>query len=144
MIIWSFGGELSRVPNGKRVTLKCTKCNKESTFHECIVDDKFTVFFVLDLWKQTKRVMQCGECLGVCDYYQLYPHEKQEEQEAAEKAQKEMMERQAAEDAKRRAQEEAEQKKQDAIELKRRAEEQKRKDKEVDDELEKIKKKLGK
>lgn len=144
MIVWSFGGELKRVPNGKRVNLKCQTCKKQSTFHEGMVDDTLKVYFVVELYKKSKRVMQCGECLGVCDYYQMFPNEKKNDHEAAEKAQREMKERQHAEELKQKEKEAAERKKQEEIDRKRREEEQKRKDKDIDNELENLKKRLGK
>jgi|SRR5579883_815277 len=144
MIIFNWGGELKRVPNGKRVNLLCLRCHKQSTFHEAVVDDKIQVFFVLDLYRKSKRVMQCGECLGVCQYYEMFPDEARAEEQALTQARNEMNERQIAEEAKRKEQEENERRRQEEKERKLREQEKKRKDEELDAELEKLKKKLGK
>jgi len=144
MFVWSVGRQLKRVAKGKKQTLLCGNCKQEASFYESTVDESFKAYLVLDLWKRSKRVMQCGECLGVCDYYSLYPEEKQAEEEAARKTeverkqreQEEMQKRQEAEAKERARQQEESRKKYEADKA--------RKDQEIDDELVQMKKKLGK
>jgi Na+-translocating ferredoxin:NAD+ oxidoreductase RnfC subunit len=144
MIVWSYGTELKRVWNGKRVSLKCSSCDRQATFYESTADESFKVFLVVDLYKKTRRVMQCGECQGVCDYFEMFPHEKEAFEAAQAKAAKEAHDRQKAEEQRKREATERELKRQEEEAHKRREQEQKRKDQEVNSELEALKKKLGK
>ncbi|MBP6595327.1 MAG: hypothetical protein KA255_20045, partial [Candidatus Obscuribacter sp.] len=77
MLFVSLGSELKRVPNGKKQNFECGKCKKRTTFYESSMDDSLKAFLVVELYKRSKRVMQCGECLSACDYYSLFPLEKQ-------------------------------------------------------------------
>lgn len=132
-----------RVPNGRKVKLTCKNCGKESNWHECRIEDSIKVYAVVELWKNSKRVMQCGECLATCDYYEMFPGEKEEEEkQAAEKKQKELQHEQELE-AKKKAEEEAERKRKEEIACKKREEEKKAKDAAIEDELEALKKSMG-
>ncbi|MDQ5966694.1 MAG: hypothetical protein QG625_2849 [Cyanobacteriota bacterium erpe_2018_sw_39hr_WHONDRS-SW48-000098_B_bin.30] len=128
MLFVSLGSELKRVPNGKKQTFECGKCKKQTTFYESSMDDSLKAFLVVELYKRSKRVMQCGECLSACDYYSLFPLEKQAEEEARQ--------RQEAEAKERARQAEETRKKYEA--------EKAQMDMAVDDELEQLKKKMGK
>ncbi len=99
---------------------------------------------VLDLWKRSKRVMQCGECLGVCDCYSVYPEDKLAEEEAARQAELERKKREQEEAQKRQEAEAKERARQQEEARKKYESEKARKDQEVDDELAQMKKKLGK
>jgi hypothetical protein len=140
MFIWQSGKQLQRVSGGKKISFNCGGCKKETTFYECQVDDTFKAYFVVELWKRTTRAMQCGECLGVYDYYEVFPLEKRNpEQEGAE------LKRKADEaEAKRKVAAEQEQKMKQEAEQKRREQERRRIELEVEDELAKLKRKLGK
>lgn len=144
MFFWSVGRQLKRVPKGKKQTLKCGSCKQEASFYESTVDDSFKAFMVLDLWKRSKRVMQCGECLGVCDYYSVYPEEKIAEEEAARQAELERKKREQEEAQKRQEAEAKEHARQQEEARQKYESEKARKDQEVDDELAQMKKKLGK
>jgi hypothetical protein len=93
MIIWQAGKEWKRVAAGKTATLACTACKKQTVFYECQVDEIVRAYFVIDLWKRSKRAMQCRECLGFCDYYEAFPLEK--ESEAQAKVERERLEAEA-------------------------------------------------
>jgi hypothetical protein len=144
MFVWSVGRQLKRVPKGKKQTLRCGNCKQEASFYESTVDDSFKAFMVLDLWKRSKRVMQCGECLAVCDYYSLYPEEKLAEEEAARAAEEARRKREQEETQKRQEAEAKESARQQEESRKKYEAEKVRKDQEVDDELAQMKKKLGK
>lgn len=144
MIVWSCGKELKRTFGGRKQTLNCSNCKKATTFYEAIVDDSFKIYFVVELWKKTKRVMQCGECLYVSDFYEVYPEEKQKEEEARAKLEADRLK--AENEAKQKALEE--QARQEAVARKAREaaekEAKQKMDQQVDDELEALKRKLGK
>jgi Fe-S-cluster-containing hydrogenase component 2 len=140
ILFWSTNNELKRVPGGKKLNLKCLRCNQQANFYECLVDESLKAYWVVELWKKSKRVLQCGECLGVCDYYQVFPDEKALA-EQAEAAQKQKL--QEAE-AKRKQEAEQVQQHQHELESQKREEERKRKELEVEDELQQLKRKLGK
>lgn len=152
--VWMFNWNLNnvkRVFGGKKLKLTCLACNKKATFYEATLEDRVAAYFVLELYKRTKRVMQCGECLGVTDYYEMFPDEKAHEAQHREETKRKEAEARSAEDLKRKTEQELEAKrreeerlKQEAAELKKRAEAKVAKDKEVDDELAQLKKKLGK
>lgn len=144
MLLVSLGSALKRVPNGKKQTFECSKCQKPTTFYESTMDDTLKAFLVLELYKRSKRVMQCGECLSACDYYSLFPLEKQAEEEAARKAEAERRQRQE-EEARQRKEAEAREQARQAEETRRKYEAEKAQmDMAVDDELEQLKKKMGK
>jgi len=151
MLFWSSGKELKRIPKGKKEKFKCSKCDEETTWYEAQVDDSFKAFMVVELWKSSKRVMQCCECLYVADYYTLYPDEKaayeeelRKNEEAMKQHQAEADAKQREQDAKRREAEEKELARQEEIARKKRDEERAMKDKALDAEVEALKKKLGK
>jgi len=132
-IFWQANNELARTPNGKRLQLTCLKCNQKSKFYECKVDEGVKLYFLVDIWKRTRRVLQCGECLAVCDYYDVFPDERDD------KAKK-----QAAEaELKSKQEADAQAKRQQEAEDKRRAEEKRRKDAQVEDELAELKRRMG-
>ncbi|MBX9667775.1 MAG: hypothetical protein K2X93_09165, partial [Candidatus Obscuribacterales bacterium] len=135
--------QLNRILNGRKQKFKCGKCQQESMFYECEVDDSFKAFLVVEVWKRTKRVMQCGECLAICDYYSLYPEEKKAAEEKLAREDLERKEREQKVAAEKQAEEEKERARQAALDQKSRAAEAARKDKELDDELEKLKRKMG-
>jgi len=139
VVFWQSKHELKRVFFGKKVTLECGHCHKKASFYECNIDDSFSIYFV-DLWKKTKRVMQCGECLAVVDYFEIYPQEKvQAEQDQAEQ------QRQAEQaEAQKKAAEEEERRKQQERENQERADRFKKMEAQVDDELSELKRKMGK
>ena len=143
MIFWSAGNQLTRVPKGRKQQFQCGRCHQLATFYECESDDSVKAFFVVELWKRSKRVMQCGECLGVCDYYTLFPDEKKADEEAAIKAEAERKAREQKAAAEDQAKAEKELARQEEIANKAREAERARKDKQLDDELEKLKKKMG-
>lgn len=144
MLFVSLGSELKRVPNGKKQAFECGNCKKQTTFYESNMDDSLKAFLVVELYKRTKRVMQCGECLSACDYYSLFPLEKQAEEEAARKAEAERKQRQE-EQARQRQEAEARERARQAEETRKKYEAEKAQmDMAVDDELEQLKKKMGK
>ncbi|MBP6350090.1 MAG: hypothetical protein KA392_11170 [Candidatus Obscuribacter sp.] len=144
MLFVSLGSELKRVPNGKKQNFECGKCKKRTTFYESSMDDSLKAFLVVELYKRSKRVMQCGECLSACDYYSLFPLEKQAEEEAARKAEAERRQRQE-EEARQRQEAEAKERARQAEETRKKYEAEKAQmDMAVDDELEQLKKKMGK
>lgn len=104
------------------------------------MDHRLQLYLVVDLFKTTRRVMQCGECLGICDYYEVFPEEKAKKD--IEEAQKRQQE--AAAQAKKKAEEEAERVRVEEQEAKRRADDRKKLEAEVEDELAQLKRKLGK
>jgi len=152
--MWLFHWNLNnikRVFAGKRRELTCQNCGKKATFHEATAEDRVAAYVVIELWKRTKRVMQCGECLAVCDYYEMFPEEKAQEAQFLEEQKRKQLEAKAAEEEKRKLEEQKELKKQEDerlrladIEAKRRAAERVQKEKVVDDELAALKKQLGK
>jgi len=90
MIFGSWNTELHRVANGKRAARICSKCNHDTTFYECNLDKNVKAWLVLEVWKGSRRVMQCGECLGIVDYFDFFPNEKAlHEQAEAERKRKE-------------------------------------------------------
>ncbi len=161
-VFWTSEKKPNRVMFGKKKKLLCGNCNIEATFHECNIDEGLKLYSVIEVWKRTKRVMQCGECLAVCDFYDVYPEEKEAQEEAeAERKQKEKDQKQQAEMHKRQQQEQqaAAAKQREADERQRLEEEQRkaeeiaqikreaqRKEQEikVDDDLAKLKRDLGK
>jgi hypothetical protein len=141
--MWIFGSlnkQLNRVPGGRKEPFACENCKATTTFYECLVDEHIKAYFVLKLWGRTKRIMQCGECLAACDYYYVFPKEK----EAEEKAVAERQRREAEAEAKRRDQEEAARKAREEAEIRRREEQRRADEAKVDDELAALKHKLGK
>ncbi len=150
IINWNLN-DVKRVVFGKKKQLKCTKCERETTFYEANAEDRVAAYVVLELYKRTKRVMQCGDCLGVCDFYDVFPEERESEAKHKEELKLKEAEAKAAELEKRKADEEkeakrleAERARQEQLENERRAQERERKAKAVDDELSALKKKLGK
>jgi hypothetical protein len=139
-IFWTCSNELNRVANGKRTLLDCKKCAQKTKFYECYVDEGLKAYMVLDVWKKTKRVMQCGECLQVCDYYAVFPQEKA----AAEKADAERKAKAADEERKQQQAAEQERLKREQEYLQQKKQERARMDAQVEDELAQLKKKLGK
>jgi hypothetical protein len=139
VFIWQSGKQLQRVAGGKKIPFNCGGCKRQTTFYECQVDDTFKAYFVVELWKRTTRAMQCGECLGVYDYYEVFPQEKG----SAERTGAELKQKAEAE-AKRRGAAEQEQKLKQEAEQKRREQERRRNELEVEDELARLKRKLGK
>lgn len=140
MIFWTAKKELKPVAGGKRATIECQNCKKKAVFCECTVDESVKAYFVVDLWKKTKRVLQCTECFSVCDFYDVFPEEKsREEKERAAQAQKE-----AEAEARRRAEAAEALKRQEEMAHKKWEEEQKRNQAEVLDELAELKRKMGK
>ncbi len=79
MLIWHNSHELHRVEGGKEQRFECDKCKKKTMFQECRSDESLKANHVVELWSKQRRVMQCGECLGLCDYYEVYPDEKPDE-----------------------------------------------------------------
>lgn len=144
MFIWSVGSKLKRILNGKKEILLCGNCKQNATFYESTVDDSFKAYMVLELWKRSERVMQCGECLGACDYYAVYPAEKLAEEEAARQAALEKKQREQDELRKQQAAAAKEQARQQEAARQKYEADKARKDQEVDDELAQMKKKLGK
>lgn len=138
--LFTTSNELKRVMFGKKKKFPCTNCAKETTFYEANVRDDVKAFGVVELWKKTKRVMQCGECLMVGDFYQFFPDEKTREEKAQE--QQKRKEAEAAQEATRAAEEE--QRKQQEAERLKREEQRRATEAKVDDELSKLKKSLGK
>lgn len=137
---YSLKNKLNRVPGGKKIPLNCGLCKQKSTFYECTVDDNFSIYHFLELWKRTKRVMQCGECLAVSDYYEVFPLEKAQEERAAAATKVKELE----ESARKNMEAEKERQRQQDLAQKKRAEEQRLKQIEVDNDLKELKKKLGK
>jgi hypothetical protein len=138
MFFLQMNNQLHRVAGGRRLTLLCSACGKKSTFYECQIDESLKAYFVVDLWKKTRKVLQCGECLAVCDYFDVFQDEMRSEEPAvAERKRKE-----AAEKAERKAEEERKLKEQAAH--RRREEDQRRKETEIEDELARLKRKMGK
>jgi hypothetical protein len=140
VFIWQSGKQLQRVAGGKRIPFNCGSCKKQTTFYECQVDDTFKAYFVVELWKRTSRAMQCGECLGVYDYYEVFPQEKA----TAEQAGAEIKRKADEAEAKRKFAAEQDQNLKHEAEQKRREQERRRNELEVEDELAKLKRKLGK
>lgn len=138
--LFTTSNELKRVMFGKKKKFHCTKCDRETMFYECTIQDDVKAFGVLDVWKKSKRVMQCGECLMVGDFYQFFPDEKVREQQVAEEQKNREME--AAQAAERAAEEER--RKQEEAERLRREERRRATEAKVDDELANLKKSLGK
>lgn len=139
-VFWNVKNELTRVPKGQKIKLVCGKCNQKAMFHECSVDNEVQLYFLVKLFKQTKRVMQCGECLAVCNYYDIFP----ENPEATEKAEAERKQHEAEAELKKQQEAELQRKRQLEAEAKKREEERLRKESQVDDELAELKRKLGK
>jgi hypothetical protein len=139
-VFWQTDNQLKRIAAGKKVPLKCGGCSKQATFYECQIDDSFKAYFVVELWKRTRRVMQCGECLAVCDYYEIFPNEKG----LAEQAEVERKQKEVEAETKRKLAAAQEQQLKLQAEQKEREETRRRNELEVDDELAKLKKKLGK
>lgn len=88
--------------------------------------------------------MQCGECLSVCDYYAIYPQEKQAEEDAARRADAERKQKEQ-EEAQKRQEAEAKERARQSEEWRKKYETEKaQKEMVVNDELERLKKELGK
>lgn len=150
IINWNLN-DVKRVVFGKKKQAVCSKCEKETTWYEATAEDKVAVYAVLELYKRKKRVMQCGECLGCCDYFDFFPEEKAQEEKRKEEMKRKEEEAKAQETERRKTEAEQEAKRlaaeralQEELENKRRAEERVQKEKAVDDELSALKKKLGK
>lgn len=142
MLFWQQKHEVKRVPNGKRVRVTCGSCKKTAMFYECTIEKNFALYVVLELWKDTKRVMQCGECLAVCDYKEMFP----DDDESAPKSSSGDTERDG-EQKRKQAEEDARLKQAEQEEHQRQAERdavRKKNEAEVDDELSKLKEKFGK
>jgi len=144
MIIWSVGKQLTRVIGGKKPSLQCKVCKKATTFYESTIDEGLKLYFVVDLFKRTKRVLQCGECLGVCDYYEIFPEEKGQKEAESAAAAEAKKQKELQEQAKRDQAAAEERKRQEDLDHKKWQEEEKRKEGEVLDELEELKRKMGK
>ncbi len=76
--------ELKRVPDGARIELTCGSCKKKATFYEAGISQKFSLYVVLPIWKKERHVMQCGECLAVCDYTDVFPADEARKAQAPE------------------------------------------------------------
>ncbi len=140
MLFWESKHDLKRVFGGKKAKFKCGQCGQVTTFHESTIDDNLKIYFVVEVWKHSKRVMQCNECLAVCDFYQLFPDAKSHEEQTEVKRKQEESEA----EAKRKKADAAARQKQEELDNKKREQERVRKSKEIDNELEALKKKLGK
>ncbi len=121
LIFWSTKNKVNRVLNGRKETHKCSACGKTATFYQCEVDKGVKLYGVVTLFGSQQKVMQCGECLA------LFKDEEDEKLKGAE------AERLAKEEAKREAERQ-----------KIKDEEYKQREAEVDDELARLKKDLGK
>lgn len=121
LIFWSTKNKVNRLSNGRRETHKCSACQKTATFYQCEVDKGVKLYGVVTLFGSQEKVMQCGECLALF---------KDQEEEKAIKAETERL---AKEEAKREAERQ-----------RIKDEEYKQREAEVDDELAKLKKDLGK
>ena len=129
---------IMRMSGGKKITLKCSSCSKQNIFYECEVDESFKAYFVVELWKRTKKAMQCGECLGVCDYFEIFPQERGlEEQLDAERKRK-----QAEVETQRKLNEEREKRLKEQAAQEQREKDRRRREMEVDDELAKLKRNM--
>ncbi len=121
LIFWSSKNKVNRLPDGRKETHRCSACGKTATFYQCEVDKGVKLYGVVTLFESQQKVMQCGECLA------LY---KDEEDEKAMRAETERL---AKEEGKR-----------EALCQQIKDEEYKQREAEVDDELAKLKKNLGK
>jgi hypothetical protein len=121
LIFWSSKSKVNRLLGGRKETHKCSACGKTATFYQCEVDKGVKLYGVVTLFGSQEKFMQCGECLA------LY---KDEEDEKAMRAETERL---AKEEAKR-----------EALRQQIKDEEYKQREAEVDDELAKLKKNLGK
>lgn len=150
MIIWQTNKRLNRVPGGRKVELPCAGCLKAGMYYESELEENLKLYFLVEIWKKTKRILQCGACLSVCDYYEIFPAEKQAA-EAAEAARKKKKEEQAARERIQKAEEDL--RRQRAAEQERARLEHEHnqrlmrakaeKEAAVDDELAKLKKQMG-
>lgn len=151
MIVWQTDKQLKRVLLGKKVELLCSACSRKTKFYESEIEENFKVYFVVELWKRTKRVLQCGDCLAVCDYYEIFPDEKMAEEKAeaerklkAAEAEAKKKQHEVEQEQKRRQAQQEQAEREMKEELLRREKERDRKAAEVNDELAKLKKQMGK
>lgn len=121
LVFWSTKNNVKRLASGKRATQKCSQCGKNATFYQCEVDKGVKLYGVLTLFGSQELVMQCGECLA------LFKDDTQDKAARAE------AERLAKEEAAKEAERE-----------RIKDEEYKQREAEVDDELARLKKDLGK
>lgn len=151
MIIWQTNKKLNRIPGGRKVELPCSGCLKAGMYYESELEENLKLYFVVDLWKRTKRILQCGACLSVCDYYEIFPQEKLAE-EAAEAERKRKKEEQIAKERREKAESEIRRQQAEAQERARVEHEENlrrmrakaEREAAVDDELAKLKKQMGK
>ncbi|MDX2106011.1 MAG: hypothetical protein SFY67_06375 [Candidatus Melainabacteria bacterium] len=121
LIFWSTKNKVNRLCDGRRETHKCSACQKTATFYQCEVDKGVKLYGVVTLFGSQEKVMQCGECLSLF---------KDEEDEKLKRAESERL---AKDEAKREAERQ-----------RIKDEEYKQREAEVDDELARLKKDLGK
>lgn len=117
------------VPDGRFEKRRCPECNKTAVFREALVEHKYHVFFVVDLFDSKSTKFCCDRCGSVMDLDDTLDPELTE----AERKQAEALAAKAA-----------------AIEAKRRALEAKKsrdfeasRARSIEDELSEMKKKLG-
>lgn len=129
MIIFGRKSKARRVPDGRFEKRRCPECGKTTVFREAIVENKYHVFFVVDLFDTESTKFACDACGSLMDLGDT----QDPELSASERAQADAL---AAKQAQIAA-------KQRELAQRQRKADETAKAKSVDDELAEMKKRLG-
>lgn len=67
MIIFGRKSKARLVPDGRFEKRRCPECDKTAVFRECLVSNKYHVFFVVDLFDTESTKFACDKCGAVMD-----------------------------------------------------------------------------
>ncbi len=130
MVLWLGRNSKARlVPDGEFEKRRCPECGKTSVFREAVVKNEYSAWVVLKLWESESTKYVCDQCGSVMDLDDT----EEPELSVRDKKRKAELEAEKAELAAQRRQLRA---------AEREAAEQQR-ERDVDDEIASMKKKLG-
>jgi ribosomal protein S27E len=67
VIIFGRKSKARLVPDGRFEKRKCPECEKTAVFRECLVANKYHVFFVVDVFDTESTKFACDRCGSVMD-----------------------------------------------------------------------------
>jgi transcription elongation factor Elf1 len=59
---WGTRRRVKPVQDGRKERMRCPECGETATFRECELEEKVSVFSVVDVWEDRERLFRCGEC----------------------------------------------------------------------------------
>lgn len=59
---WGTRKRVKPVKDGRKERMRCPECGETATFRECEIEEKVSVFSVVDVWEERQRLFRCGEC----------------------------------------------------------------------------------